>query len=140
MSVNSTTNQNQPIDGANRVYVVHCSNCEPYEDYYSWVESIWASRELAVEHIEKQLKMTKEEQPNPSLRSRWVRHDVTYYTEEDFDLNDDEELLDWQEYQKNPYPAWDEMSDAWIEALGVWGNLDSWQKDYDDKHKAGEEE
>ena len=118
-------------------YIVHRSNCEPWEDYHTWVDSAWASRELAVSHIESDLGMTQRDFANPDrpwARDRWSKHNVAFYVEDDFRYNGKLDEEEWEEYRKDPYPAFEDETDAWIEEFVLYDSLEAWKADWEAAH------
>lgn len=98
------------------VFVVMTSNCEDYEDYYTSINSIWRSREEAVNHIETVLKMKQDSVFDPSKkhsRDHWIRDFPEYPKKEEFE-GDPEGWADCFDAEGNLIPYWVSHQDAWI--------------------------
>lgn len=96
-----------------KVYVVVTSNCEVWDDYLEAVESIWATEESAVSHIESDLGMEKVFERDPSkpwTYDRWMREDRVYAEREPGET--DEEWAEWLDADGNPRVVDVVMEDA----------------------------
>lgn len=111
------------------VYIVKESNCEEWEDYHEWNESVWESRELAIEHIENHLGMTQVERMNPCPLwpyGIWEKTSETLLTREDCE-SDEEWEEELRENGGEPPVVYSERSDAWIEKMSVFDRLDEFK-------------
>ena len=97
------------------VYIVVSSNCEDYEDYYEFIDSVWTTREAAIAHIENTLNMTQVGAFDPTRlwsRDRWQKETFELPQRKDFATEED-----WQSaHDENGklIPYWVYYQDAWI--------------------------
>ena len=98
------------------VFIVKCSNCESYEDYHEYIDSVWSDYDAAVNHIENKLDMKKVNFYNPAKpcsRDRWQKEFPDYPRKEDF-KDDPEGWKDCFDEKGELMPYWVSYQDAWI--------------------------
>ena len=104
-------------------YVVMTSNCEMYEDYHEYIDSVWSSRELAVDYIERRCGMEQVQfqtgRGDFLDRDRWKREEPVLAEREDSDTDEE-----WAEVLRDfgdPPVIYTDERDMWIEAYQMDG-------------------
>ena len=109
-----------------KVYLVMTSNCEMYEDYNEYIDSVWSSMDKAVKYIESEKGLGMKRAPRDRFGGgiRW--HVIC----PEYAVREDETDEEWAEYcadygeDGKPPLLWEDEFDAWVVEMELDGSRD----------------